>query len=759
MSKYWMRLLLFGFFLGVIPVVAVGWFSYSIASRDIETKVIEGNSQILQQTQMRIEQVMKSVELASIQFASSSSVKRNAGARLSVTDYDQISVLSKGLSHLQTLTGVKEAWLIHLDNDWILNFRYFRLFRDLPERETFLDYGNHPKALFWTRAGEGNRSVIRMVLKIPSVPGVPPKQIMAVDIRSRDIRDQLTSSAELGSQFIITSAGEDLFGGDESPPYAGLRKEVADRVRDSARQTGFFYAEAERNKWVVIYRVSTYTDWIYASVVPFEAVTLESKRIAALTWAVCLSVAAVTAAIAYIGSRKIYVPVRRLFEFARGMDAPQHPLPYDELSLIETRLRYLSDNGKRLERQLRGQFGQLKQFFVLKLFMGQAHETDSDHRAGLYGFPGGWSRLAVMTVAIDAREGETIRERDRELLLYAVGNMVEELLPPHTRFSPIVLEQSQVTIIAADSDNAERVRRMLQETAETVRSKVYEYLKLRVSIGISKPYERLRDTAKAYDETLEALKSRYRLGCDVIVHAEDAEPQQEIGAADVFQLRRLEEQMIHAVKMGDPGRADALLEEYISSIASKESCSREYPALMVQFIAKVYQLVQEQGGSIRFALGERADIEHFMKLGSFEDIASWFRNDLFAPLFAYLERRMESRYTDIAGQMLRLIHERYDDDLSLEVCASALNFHPVYLSRVFKKEVGVGFSEYLTEYRIEMAKRWLEDTTHKISDIAGKLRYANTSAFIRTFRRSVGVTPGQYRERQQSVELNMHPDA
>lgn len=83
------------------------------------------------------------------------------------------------------------------------------------------------------------------------------------------------------------------------------------------------------------------------------------------------------------------------------------------------------------------------------------------------------------------------------------------------------------------------------------------------------------------------------------------------------------------------------------------------------------------------------------------------------------------------------------------MCASVLNFHPVYLSRVFKKETGVNFVDYLMEYRMTVAKRMLESTNDKVSDIAERLRYTNTSAFIRTFRRIVGMTPGQYREQVQ----------
>ncbi|MNF16137.1 HTH-type transcriptional regulator YesS [compost metagenome] len=59
------------------------------------------------------------------------------------------------------------------------------------------------------------------------------------------------------------------------------------------------------------------------------------------------------------------------------------------------------------------------------------------------------------------------------------------------------------------------------------------------------------------------------------------------------------------------------------------------------------------------------------------------------------------------------------------------------------------FSEYLVNYRMTLAKEWLENTNMKVSDISDKLNYSNTTAFIRSFRKVVGITPGQFRANQQ----------
>jgi len=138
-----------------------------------------------------------------------------------------------------------------------------------------------------------------------------------------------------------------------------------------------------------------------------------------------------------------------------------------------------------------------------------------------------------------------------------------------------------------------------------------------------------------------------------------------------------------------------------------------------------------------------------MKLNTVEDISDWFTRELLTPVLAFLNRQAESQYAGIVQRMVSLVQQRYDQDITLEACAAELNFHPVYLSRVFKKEMGISFSEYLAEYRMSLAKEWLDTTTMKLSDISERLNYSNPTAFIRMFRKVVGMTPGQYRDRKE----------
>lgn len=763
MSKYMIRLLTFTILLGAIPVVFIGLFSYTIASRDIEDKVKEGNMQILQQTQLRVEQVIKMLELSALQYANSPMVSGSLDEKLSLDDLDDLKDLSKGLYNLQTVTNIYDAYLVNPDKDWMISFRLFQNFSNFPQKDLYRSYMENPNSLFWvtdkstalppvqTEAGseEGLSSpTVSMVMKIPPIPLTNrPRELLVIDIPHSELRSQLSSAEQWGEQYVLDKSGNDFLSMAHNKGYDAINERIGSSVRDSKQERGFFNYRANNRDLGVTYWVSPYTGWIYVNVVSIDEMTKQTRKIATITWSVCGIMFAAIALLAFYGSRRMYSPIRKLIEFTKGMEpGTQLLINRDEFGFIEDRLRSLSNTGKELQQQIRGQYAQLKEFFVMKLFSGQMSESDFSYRARMYGFPTEWKRLGVLTMQIDTLEQTRYREHDRELLLFAINNIVGELIDPGRSFSPILRDQSQIVLLTSDSDDPQELKREFHSVAETMKAKVEEYLQLSVSVGISRPFEKLSDAPKAYAETLEALNCRINLGYDIIVHIEDIDLNRGMESAVYVHLKLLEDQLVGALKMGDEEKVNHVFQSYIAAILEKEVYASDFHLLFVQLIAKVCQVLQDQAVPVRKVLGDQATIQSFMKQNTLDDIVRWFQTHLFKPILAFSNRQAETQYVNIANQMVKIIHERYDQDLSLESCAALLNFHPVYVSRVFKKEIGVSFSEYLMEYRMNVAKDWLENTNLKISEIAEKLTYTNTTAFIRTFRKIVGMTPGQYRE-------------
>ncbi|MVQ39903.1 response regulator [Paenibacillus sp. MAH-34] len=100
----------------------------------------------------------------------------------------------------------------------------------------------------------------------------------------------------------------------------------------------------------------------------------------------------------------------------------------------------------------------------------------------------------------------------------------------------------------------------------------------------------------------------------------------------------------------------------------------------------------------------------------------------------------------VIGEVLKLIHRNYGQDIGLDSLAEKAYLSPSYLSHLFKKETGASLVKYITCYRLEKAGELLRSTTKKISDISQEVGYTNFAYFCSIFKNYYGKTPAKYRE-------------
>ncbi|MBN1594508.1 response regulator [candidate division FCPU426 bacterium] len=107
---------------------------------------------------------------------------------------------------------------------------------------------------------------------------------------------------------------------------------------------------------------------------------------------------------------------------------------------------------------------------------------------------------------------------------------------------------------------------------------------------------------------------------------------------------------------------------------------------------------------------------------------------------------------DTAGKVERIkrfAQRNYDKKVTLNDAARTVGLSPKYLSRVFKEQTGVDFSEYRLGFKIEKAGEMLEKTGKSIGQISDELGYQNLETFIRMFKNATGLTPAVFRAQKR----------
>lgn len=102
-----------------------------------------------------------------------------------------------------------------------------------------------------------------------------------------------------------------------------------------------------------------------------------------------------------------------------------------------------------------------------------------------------------------------------------------------------------------------------------------------------------------------------------------------------------------------------------------------------------------------------------------------------------------STKTDIA-KVKTYMAQHYNLPLSIADLAARANISPKYFVDLFKKTYGQSAMEYLTDLRINHAKRYLKESGDKLRDIALKVGYSDEYYFSRKFKKEVGISPSDY---------------
>lgn len=115
--------------------------------------------------------------------------------------------------------------------------------------------------------------------------------------------------------------------------------------------------------------------------------------------------------------------------------------------------------------------------------------------------------------------------------------------------------------------------------------------------------------------------------------------------------------------------------------------------------------------------------------------------------------RMKRKNEDEMQQILNFVQVNFRSDLRLQDIAEHFYLSVPYLSALFKKHVGMTFTNYLREYRLRWAAHLLETTRFNVQKISSEVGYLDSRYFVRLFSEAYGMTPSEYRARLKEKNI------
>jgi AraC-like DNA-binding protein len=490
-------------------------------------------------------------------------------------------------------------------------------------------------------------------------------------------------------------------------------------VSDKRQNNSFKMKDAEGEAFFYSYNKSLSGN-IYISVIPYRVIIGELAWIGWVTFFAVLALLSVSVLLTVITLKRACNPIRQLVD-------------------------YLNKQTKTLGEQLDRSVPPLMERLLQQWLAGNyIHSPTLYEECSKYGIPVDHTYGVLLVKVENLFKEERFRPEDKPMITFAVTNVMGELLSNHPTLRGNVLHdtQGQGTAILYFRRNTP-VMSMVNQTkqfAESVQAALQTYLKLQVSVGIGRFYPHIADIRVSYRESKLALQYRLYREDESILYIADLEGNQKLPAFSY--PSSIESSIVEALSLGNVQQALSAMEEFTHALQSSDSyaiSSQSYYMLLASIIASI----EHKGGGIPDLL----EYDLFDQLRAREtraEMCEWFTGHLF-PLYQKIaDDNYNSAGKLIAQKVRKHVLDNVSRDISLAECADLLHITPAYLSRLFKKEYGESFLDYVTQCKINEARRLLTATDQNISQIAEAVGYSHRT-FNRVFQRILKMSPSDYR--------------
>lgn len=276
--------------------------------------------------------------------------------------------------------------------------------------------------------------------------------------------------------------------------------------------------------------------------------------------------------------------------------------------------------------------------------------------------------------------------------------------------------------------------------------------------GIGSPVSRLRELPESFEKAGRAFSQRYFVRESMILDNKKLavgtfakKESIDIGSIRPKQLDR--GKIREFLKIGSKEEVKSFVEEFLRDFSVgdmlKSDILRQYIILDVYFAVADF-LEELQVGQDETTFPDM----HSDVLQNEDGGVEKYLMDIIERALELREKAADNRYGEILDEVMRYIDENYaDEELSLNLVASHVNFSSNHLSAVFSQHTGQTFIKYLTDIRMGKAKELLRCTGKKSSVISAEVGYKDPHYFSFLFKKTQGMTPTQFR-RGKTTEDN-----
>lgn len=336
------------------------------------------------------------------------------------------------------------------------------------------------------------------------------------------------------------------------------------------------------------------------------------------------------------------------------------------------------------------------------------------------------------------------RFQSKDLFEYTIQNIVEELLVDQKETAFFTYDTGEIVLLfphysELHVNNSQKV----EQTLRQLQGCLQQYAKISFSFLTGSPVKQVRALKEQLIGMVEVKSLRFYLPESSIIKLEHVRKGFEDGGLLLAQYSQALDEFRSVVFDERLDMIDGFVSKWIDFIQYNRFRPMEVKDWLLKMILDVrMRLKSLQHYQSTFS----SELLHHdvHELSSIRELELWLKDYLHQAIQWAGQVYRESHNREIL-ECQRFVYNHLDKKISLEDAATHLHLHPSYLSRLFKRETGENFIEYVTRLKMEKAKELLEITDKSIEQISDTLGYENKNYFGKLFKAHTGFVPNAYR--------------
>ncbi len=618
--------------------------------------------------------------------------------------------------------------------DWIAAMK------ETPESSLWMKTRMVPQDAYIESREQSNRSpLISYVHSYPfQSSGQDSKALIAIDIKESAISQIIKNMlpADYANTLIIDQDGTVISAADKTLIGTFTEENLTQSLLSYPSSEEGFTPVFNYDSHVVTQDQFKGNAWRIYTTTPNESFYYKMDSLKEISVLLGLLAVAVGIAMSSLFTRANYSPLKRILNNIKSrMDSPTS-LKQDEYRFIDTTINSLSNKVDSLEETLQANHKMIKHSIMLNMLNNRFTPEELTEQLQSVHISMAYTRFRCIVIDPVNEKWKDLQPRQLQHTLYTMIQQLEMAEMGGTQLLAEELQDHKIAVIICTNQSEEPLSDLIVDFIHTEAKTRFD---LDFVLSLGGWVEHFTEVYTSYHQANTLIRYSYFFPDQSAIQDLDLLNREtsSLEIPDSYLVnfeKKLQTRDVH-------GTVQAI-QELVSQI--KEGMySSEYSRIILLKTVSIYSECIHQ---VRWQPTEAHTLSLYKQFSLFYNInrySEWMIH-LVTEFVMHMEKRSEVRSVDTISAVKIYIQENLSGDLTLDHVSEQVFISPKYLSKLFKEETGIVYSEYVTNQRMERARELMTQREITVEQVANTVGYRTPAYFIKKFKEIHGCTPKNF---------------